>query len=225
MTDSNKLSRRGFIGGAAIAGTSATLAACGGDDTPAGPNPDITVLNSLLSAEWLAIKAYAAGLPTLQMPATGDPLAANGPVLYVIAQRWQTQHQAHAAALQAAIRAIGGTPVDENSVTFTPPTGFSATVRNVMVLACNAEKAAAIAYNRAVKGLTAAGNRFLAGNIEGDESQHFIVLYALLQQVVAANPSGIITGTMDVVPQTFVVNYNGMQNGLEAVPDFTYTTA
>lgn len=225
MTDSNKLSRRGFLGGAAIAGTSATLAACGGDDTPAGPNPDITVLNSLLSAKWLTIKAYAAGLPTLQTPMTGDPLAANGPVLFVIAQRWQTQHQAHAAALQAAIRAIGGTPVDENSVTFTPPMGFSATVRNVMVLACNAEKSIAEDFNRGVKGLAATGNRFLAANILGDDTQHFIVLYTLLQQVVSPNPSGIITGTMDVVPQTFVVNYNGMQNGLEAVPDFTYTTA
>ena len=225
MTDSNKLSRRGFLGGAAVASTSAALAACGGDDAPTGPNPDIVVLNGLLSSKWLTIKAYAAGLPTFQMPMTGDPLAANGPVLFVIAQRWQQQHQVHAAALQAAIRAVGGTPVDENSVTFTPPTGFTASVRNVMVLACNAEKALARDYNRGVKGLTSATNRFLVANILGDDTQHFVVLYTLLQQVVSANPSGIITGTMDVVPQPFVVNYNGMQNGLEAVAALAYMTA
>lgn len=224
MTTSNKLSRRGFLGGAAVASTSAALSACGGDDAPAGPNPDIPVLNGLLSSEWLAIKAYAAGLPTLMTPATGDPLAANGPVLSVIAGNWQNQHRAHATALQAAIRAIGGTPVDEGSVTFTAPNNYTPTVHNVMVLACNAEKAAAIAYNRAVKGLSAAGNRVLASSIEGDESQHYIVLYTLLQQVVAANPTGLITGTGEVVPQPFVVNQGGMQNSLEAIADFTYTT-
>jgi hypothetical protein len=125
--------------------------------------------------------------------------------------------------LAAAITAIGGTPVTEASVMFTPPSTFSGTVSNVLKLACNTERAAAIAYNRAVKALTATGNRFLAGTIEGDETQHFVVLYALLTGVVSAVPTGLITNIMEVVPKAFVARVNASDmNSLQSVADFTY---
>ncbi len=222
MNDINKLTRRGLLGTLAATST-VTLAACGDDAVPAGPNPDIIPLNNLLTKEYEAIKAYAAALPTLNMPPTGDPQAANGPALSVIATSWQGHHRAHATQLAAAITAIGGTPVTEASVMFTPPSTFSGTVSNVLKLACNTERAAAIAYNRAVKALSSTGNRFLAGTIEGDETQHFVVLYALLTGVVSAVPTGLITNIMEVVPKAFVARVNASDmNSLQSVADFTY---
>ncbi len=223
MTTNEHLSRRVLLGGVAVTGSALALEACGDDAPPAVANPDIVPLNNLLAAEYGAIKAYEAGIPILTMPPAGDPQAAVGPVISVIATNWQNQHREHAAQLRTAITAIGGTPVAESTVTFTAPTGFTGTVRNVMVLACNAEKAAAIAYNAAVKNMSSASSRYLATNIEGAETQHFVILYTLLKQVVAPNVAMIITMTGEVAPKAFVANVGGMTNGLTAIADFTYS--
>lgn len=223
MTTNENLSRRALLGGFAVTGSAIALEACGEDPGPAAPNPDIIPLNNLLAAEYGAIKAYEAGIPTLSNPPMGDPLAASGPVLSVIAMNWQNHHREHAAQLRTAITAIGGTPVAESTVTFTAPTGFTPTVRNVMVLACNAERAAAVAYNAAVKNMNAASSRYLATNIEGTETQHFVILYTLLLQVVAPNTTALITMTGEIVPKSFVANVGGMTNGLTAIADFTFT--
>ena len=150
MTTNKFLSRRALLGGAAVTGSALALQACGDDVGPVVPNPDIPPLNGLLAAEYGAIAAYTAGIPILEMPPTGDPLAANGPALGVIARAWQAQHREHAAQLAATVTAIGGTPVAESSITFTAPTGFTPNVRNVMVLACNAEKAVVFALSDAI---------------------------------------------------------------------------
>jgi len=223
MTTNKFLSRRALLGGVAVTGSALALEACGEDVGPVVPNPDIPPLNNLLAAEYGAIAAYAAGIPILEMPPTGDPLAANGPALGVIARAWQTQHREHAAQLAATVTAIGGTPVAESSITFTAPMGFTPSVRNVMVLACNAEKAAAIAYNQAVKTMSAASSRYIAANIEGAETQHFVILYTLLKQVVAPNPASLISMINEVAPKAFVVNVGTATNGLSSIADFTYT--
>lgn len=227
MDNNDKLSRRHILQGATVLGASATLAACGDDEAPAGPNPDIVILNRLLSAEYTAIAAYTAGAMVLTSPPMGDPLAQQSLILRQIATRWQAQHREHAAVLVSAITAIGGTPVTEASVMFTPPSGFTGTVANVLRLAANLERGAALAYNDAVKSLSSAANRFLSSNIQGDETQHFIVLHSLLQQVAGAGPE-IISGINDVVPVPFVSTVTpapmgGMGLGLQSVTDFTYT--
>lgn len=222
MTIDQSLSRRALLGGVALTGSALALEACGDDAGPAAPNPDIIPLNNLLAAEYGAIAAYTAGIPILEMPPMGDALAANGPALSVIATAWRSQHREHAAQLVAAITAIGGTPVAESSVMFTAPTGFTPGVRNVMVLACNAEKAAAIAYNQAVKSMNSPSSRYLAGNIEGAETQHFVILYTLLKQVVAPNAAALITMINEIAPKSFVVSAGSMTNGLSAIADFTY---
>ena len=222
MTTNKSLSRRALLGGVAVTGSALALEACGDDAPPATTNPDIAPLNNLLAAEYGAIVAYNAGIPILEMPPVGDPLAANGPALSVIATAWRAQHREHAAQLVAAITAIGGTPVVESTITFTAPMGFTASVRNVMVLACNAEKAAAIAYNQSVKTMSSASSRYIAGNIEGAETQHFVILYTLLKQVVAPNPTMLITMINEVAPKSFVASVGGMTNGLSSIADFTY---
>lgn len=222
MTTHNSLSRRALLGGVAVTGSALALEACGEDAPAVTANPDIGPLNNLLAAEYGAIVAYNAGIPILEMPPVGDPLAANGPALSVIATAWRAQHREHAAQLVTAITAIGGTPVVESTITFTAPTGFTANVRNVMVLACNAEKAAAIAYNQSVKTMTSASSRYIAGNIEGAETQHFVILYTLLKQVVAPNATMLITMINEIAPKSFVASVGGMNNGLSSSADFTY---
>ncbi len=223
MTTNKFLSRRALLGGAAVTGSALALEACGDDVGPVVPNPDIPPLNNLLAAEYGAIAAYTAGIPILEMPPVSDPLAANGPALGVIARAWQAQHREHAAQLAATVTAIGGTPVAESSITFTAPMGFTPSVRNVMVLACNAEKAASIAYNQAVKTMTSASSRYIAGNIEGAETQHFVILYTLLKQVVAPNPASLISMINEIAPKGFVVSVGTATNGLSSIADFTYT--
>jgi hypothetical protein len=223
MTTNKFLSRRALLGGAAVTGSALALEACGDDVGPVVPNPDIPPLNNLLAAEYGAIAAYTAGIPILEMPPTGDPLAANGPALGVIARAWQAQHREHAAQLAATVTSIGGTPVAESSITFTAPMGFTPSVRNVMVLACNAEKAASIAYNQAVKTMTSASSRYIAGNIEGAETQHFVILYTLLKQVVAPNPATLIGMINEIAPKAFVASVGTATNGLSSIADFTYT--
>ena len=221
MTDSNVLSRRSLLGGLAATST-VVVAGCGDTPAAAGPNPDIPKLNALITAEYVAIKAYQAGLSVLAMPPPADPFATQATILAAIAMNWQTQHRAHAAELDRVIRSIGGVPVAESSVMFAPPTGFTGTVANVLKLACNLERQAAVAYNSAVKDLSSTTTRFLAGTIEGDETQHFIVLYTLLKGVVMANGVALISNINEVVPQPFVAQVGTAMNSLQSVPDYTY---
>lgn len=214
------LSRRSFLGTAA---TGSLLVACG-DDPPAGPSPDVMPLNALLTAEYEAVKAYEAGLMILNNPPMGDPLTVLARDLARIAMRWRSQHSDHASALAATISANNGTPVQEASVTFTLPNPFPPSILNVLKLAFNKERAAAIAYNDAVKAMRAPGNRFLAGSIEGDETQHVIVLQALLLQV--AGPGATIL-EMDAVPRSFVstVSVGNNREGLQTLMDFAYSAS
>lgn len=225
MTDTNKLTRRGLLG--TFAATSAvTLAACGEDAAPAGPNPDIVPLNNLLTKEYEIVKAYAAVIPTLAAPHASDPETLNATALSLVMGAWQRHHHAHATQLAAAVTAVGGTPVAEASVMFTMPSSYSSSVTNALKLLCNVERAIAIEHNRAVKALTAMGNRFLVGTIEGDETQHFIVLYTLAKRVVVPVPTGLISGLMDVVPKAFVAKVSTNDtNSLQSIEDLPYSSA
>jgi hypothetical protein len=228
--------RRVLQAGAAASG--AILLGCGDDATPpmndaGGPRdggmmgqdsgtdaPDVMALNALLTAEYAAVKAYDAGAAILMAPPAMDPLAGIAPVALAVAGRFQQQHRDHAEVLAETITAARGTPVDEASVMFTPPAGFSSGVLNVLKLACNAEKAASIAYNNTVQVLTQHSNRVLASAIEGDETQHFIVLYAILKGVAAPGPMVMMVDK--VVPTSFVTTIAD-KPGLETVPALMFT--
>jgi hypothetical protein len=224
-------SRRDLIRWSAFASTTAVVAACSSASTPAnvaGANDAgnansaaLTLLNALLSAEWAAVAAYGAGAGILSAPPSGDPLAASAPVFLAVATHFQSQHTAHATALSTAIQTLGGTPVPQSSVKFTAPAGFTGTVTNVLKLAANAEKAAAVAYNATVPQLPITNDlRFLAGSILGDETQHFVLLYSLLQGVAAAGPN-VTSGANQIAPTDFTSTV-GADVGLQSVADFTY---
>ncbi|MFO0604304.1 MAG: ferritin-like domain-containing protein [Polyangiales bacterium] len=219
MTDTSKLTRRSILGGLAAAGTA--LAGCG-DDTPTGPDADVTPLNNLLAAEQAAIKAYDAGRGIVMSAPDTDPQAMFRLVLVAVIERWKAQHEAHAAQLTAQVRALRGTPVAPDSAGFQAPTGFTPSITNVLILAANAERGAAVAYNTAMAALKRPDSRTLAASIEGDETQHFAVLSALLNRAVSPGSAIVTGGVNDVVPQAFVLNAGGMMNGLESVADFTF---
>lgn len=215
------VSRRTLLKGAGAASALAMLAACGTDEKQANATADVVLLNALLTAEYGAIKAYTAGAGLLGASTLPDsPFKSAAPVILEIAKHWQQQHKDHASVLVDTIKAAKGTPVDESKVGFTAPQGLvdKPTVENVMRLACNAERAAAIAYNGVVEQLKLADNRYLAASIEGDESQHFVVLYVLLKGHVAPTAALTTSAATSVVPVSFLSKTANF-NGLESVSD------
>lgn len=222
-------SRRDVIRWSALASTGAFVAACSSNSSAPAPTDAgktnaaaVGLLNALLSAEWAAIAAYGAGAAVLMAPPSGDAMASSAPVFLAVATHFQSQHTAHAAALTSAVTALGGTPVAQSSVKFTAPAGFTGTVTNVLKLAANAEKAAAVAYNAAVTQLPVTDDlRFLAGSILGDETQHFVLLYSLLQGVAAAGPN-VSSGANQIAPTDFTSTV-GSDVGLQSVADFSYS--
>lgn len=219
MTDPNQLSRRSILGGIAVSG--AALAGCG-EELATGPDADVPTLNGLLSAEFAAVKAYEAGRGIVMTAPDTDPLAMFRLVLVAVIDRWKAQHEAHATQLTALIRSLRGTPVMADMAAFMPPMGFTASITNVLILAANAERGAAVAYNSAMSALKRPDTRVLAASIEGDETQHFAVVSALLNRAVTPGASIVTGGVNDIVPQPFILNAGGMMNSLEAIPDFTF---
>lgn len=223
--------RRKVLTGMAVAGGSAlALAACGGGGTTpdggtgggtnmdGGTDPDVALLNALLAAEYKAIDAYTQGAGVLS-----TDMSDLGKLVLAVAVEFQKDHREHSVLLAKTITALGGTPTTEASNKFTLPTGFVASTPNVMKLACNEERRAAIAYNGVIKGLKNKTNRFISAAIQGDETQHYVVLAALIEGL--AQPTAALTPTSNadkVVPQAFTSSTveQGGGAGLQAETDF-----
>jgi bacterioferritin (cytochrome b1) len=209
-------------GGGKDAGGSTTKD--GGSASDAGStsaDADVTPLNALLTAEYSAIAAYKAGAGLIGAAPSSDALASLKDVIIALATDILTQHTAHAEALVSTIEGLGGTPVGEDSVTFTPPKELTdkPTILNVLKFAAGAERGAAVAYNQTLATLEAASTRFLAGAIEGDETQHFIVLTALIAGLVQPGSNLSVDTADDVFPSPFVSKV-GDTDGLESIPDY-----
>lgn len=217
---SQKLGRRTLLRGAATAGAAAVVAqSCGtvpgGSD--AGTNPDVGSVNALLAAEYKAIDAYAQGAAVLQQDSSSL-----GQLVLAVAVEFQKDHKDHAVLLEKTVRALGGTPTTEAENKFTLPSGFVANTTNVMKLACNEERRAAVAYNQVIKGLKDKNNRYIAAAIQGDETMHYVVLAALIEGL--AVPTSALTPTQNadkVVPQAYAsstVDFGG-STGLQSEVD------
>jgi bacterioferritin (cytochrome b1) len=181
----------------------------------------IEIMNALLSAEYAAVQAYNAGAAVLMKPPPGDPLESAAPTVLAVAVHFQQQHRDHAEQLVARIMADGGTPVDESTITFTPPAGFTPSVMNVIRLAANAEKDAAVTYSQVLAEVDTATQATLVASIGGVEAQHYIVLSLVAQGVVQATPTTMAMA-MQLTPTAFVLSPAAGVDGLMSVPDFTY---
>ena len=214
-------SGKGGSGSKAGSGGGAGSAVGGDAGMTREPDADIEPLNALLTAEFNAITAYSAGAMLITNAESSDPLYDLRGVIVDIAVDFQSQHKLHAEALAAAIEDLGGTPVEETDVAkaFKPPAALVAnpTITNVLKFAAGAERGAAVAYNQVLAGLEAAQLRFLASAIEGDESQHFIVLAALVLGLAAPGPNLSSARAGDVVPEAFVSSV-GEWKGLDKNP-------
>ncbi|MGC4093156.1 MAG: ferritin-like domain-containing protein [Polyangiaceae bacterium] len=208
-------------GGASGKGGTGGVDGGGAGGTGAGTDADIEPLNALLTAEYNAITAYTAGAGLINAAPTSDPLSALADVIVEIAVSIQSQHKLHAAALVDAIEGLGGTPVKEATVAaaFAPPSALTKnpSIGNVLKFAASAERGAAVAYNQVLSGLEDAQLRFLAATIEGDETQHFIVLAALVLGLAAPGASLDLTSASTVFPAAFVASV-GAKAGLDKAP-------
>ena len=215
----NTLGRRSLLKGAAT--TAAALAlteACGTppDNTDGGDAADIASLNALVAAEYKAIDAYAQGATVLQADSS-----ALGQLSLAVAVEFQKDHSEHVALLVQLVARLGGTPATSADNKFTLPTGFNATTMNVLKLAANEERRAAIAYNQVLKGLSSKNHRFIAAAIQGDESAHYAVLVALIEGL-AVPTAALTTSVADqVVPRAWASNTTdfGGSAGFEAEAD------
>lgn len=209
----HELNRRQLIVRAAAAATALGLcvsinAASRKAEAKVNPKPDPakdnTILNTLLTGEYDAVATYTAGA-TLIAADTGTAQATRDLVTSV-ALHFQDQHKQHAAALKALITDNGGTPATDTMVAKIP-TSFpaTATTTDVMKLAADKEKHAAIAYTQVMQTLSTSAAAKLVASIGGVESQHFVVLYLLIEGLISSNDKTKMNPEL-IVPAAFVLN-------------------
>lgn len=195
-----------------------------GADAGPAPDRDIAQLNALLAAEYNAIAAYSAGAGLIMAAPTTDPLYALRTVIVEVAVSFQAHHRLHASALVNSIVSLSGTPVTDKSIAdaFKAPPALVAnpSIMNVLKFATTAERNAAVAYNQVLAGLEDAKFRYLASSIEGDESQHFIVLAALVLGLATPTAKLNAMTAKTVVPKAYVrsIGTGDGQDGLEKGP-------
>jgi hypothetical protein len=223
MSNQEPSRRDALRGGTSLlAGAGVALAASAiGREAQAQGTGDVATLNGLLRAEYEAQQAYDLAAGYLMNPDMADPGIATAPVARLVAGLYRSQHSDHSGRLVRLIQSLQGTPVPQAMVVFAPPATFTRTTLNFVRLACNKEKAAAIAYVNALKTLANATAAELAAAIGGVETQHFIALHLLLKGVVGAGPAAM-TMINELSPRA-VVAIEGESADLSTVSDFAYT--
>jgi hypothetical protein len=179
------------------------------------PDADNTVLNALLSAEYDAIATYTAGAGIIAADETTPE--ATRKVVTDVAVHFQSQHKQHAAALKAMIEANDGTPVADGMTAKIPESFDDPTTVGVMKLAADKEKQAAIAYADVMKSISTQAAAKLVASIGAIETQHFVVLYLLVEGLIEANAATAMSPTL-VVPAAFVLDVGG--DGTQSLEDF-----
>ena len=175
----------------------------------AAPNPvpdkakDNDVLNALLKAEYDAIATYTAGAGIIAADAA-TPKATRD-VVTDVAVHFQDQHKAHAAALKKLIQDNAGTPVADAMMAKIPASFDEPTTLGVLKLSADKEKQAAVAYAEVMKSISTSAAAKLVASIGAVETQHFVVLYLLVEGLIAANAMTASSPTL-IVPAAFVLD-------------------
>ncbi|MGQ0506782.1 MAG: ferritin-like domain-containing protein [Myxococcaceae bacterium] len=176
---------------------------------------EIGVLKALLTAERNAIKTYEAGKGVLDAASVSDGLYAFKGLITAIALHFRQQHLDHAAKIVEYITAQGGAD-DVGAGVAQIPSNFVGNIKNVVDLATNAEKAAAIAYTNVQKQLTVPDNSVLASAIGAVETQHFVVLQLVARGFVVPpsaaqgqSETALAATAAKIAPSSFVVSVKG----------------
>ena len=169
------------------------------------PTADNDILNALLTAEYDAIATYTAGASIIAAD-TVTPQATRD-IVTNVAVHFQDQHKQHAAALAKFIQHNGGTPVTDSMKAKLPASfpAATATTTDVMKLATDKEKHAAVAYVQVMKSISTLTAAKLVSAIGAVETQHFIVLYLLVEGLIEANDGTAMNPTL-IVPAAFVLD-------------------
>lgn len=166
-------SRRSFLGASGLALSGAALALLSG--TPAlakarsGSAQDVSILNVALGLEHEGINAYTLGAKSglLQKP------------VLEVAVRFQSDHKEHRDALAAAIRTLGGKPVEEKSLEEYAKALKADTLKSqadVLELAARLELGATNAYLGVIPSFKDAQLAKVAARLAADEALHWGIL-------------------------------------------------
>ncbi len=177
---------------------------------------DTGILKALIRAERNAIATYEAGAGVIDGAPTTDPLSGFRGIVKAIALHYRAQHVDHEAKLVKYLVAQGATD-DVGVGAAQIPSDFVGNIKNVVDLATNAEKAAAIAYTDVQKSLTRADNAELAAAIGSDETQHFVVLQLVARgfvvppaAVAGVDAAALASTAAKFAPRSFTVTIDGM---------------
>jgi rubrerythrin len=172
------------------------------------PAKDNETLNALLAAEYDAVATYTAGAGIIAAD-TGTPEATRK-VVTDVAVHFQDQHKQHAAALKKLIMDTGGTPVADSGMAKLPASFPATTAKTpeVIKLAADKEKQAAYTYANVMKTVSTQTAAKLVASIGAIETQHFVVLYLLVEGLIQANANTAAMPTL-VVPAAFVLDVGG----------------
>ena len=192
--------------GLAVSMSAATRRARAAVNPEPDPEKDNDVLNALLTAEYDAIATYTAGAGIIADDT--DTAQATRDVVTAVAVHFQDQHKEHAAALKALIEENDGTPVEDSMEAKIPESFDEPTTLGVMKLAADKEKQAAIAYAEVMKSISTAAAAKLVASIGAIESQHFVVLYLLVEGLITANAMTAASPGL-IVPAAFVLDVGG----------------
>ncbi len=172
---------------------------------------DNDLLNALLAAEYDAIATYTAGAGII----AGDAATpqATRDVVTDVAVHFQDQHKEHAAALKKLIEDTNGTPVEDSGEAKLPESfpAATATTTDVLKLATDKEKQAAYTYAQVMQSVSTQTAAKLIAAIGAVETQHFIVLYLLVEGFIATTDMTAASPTL-VVPAAFVLDGYGTTN-------------
>ena len=134
---------------------------------------DVRILNTALGAELEAIAAYQVGAESGLLTAAVKP----------VALEFQGHHKAHADALAATVKKLGGRPVTAKDK-YAFPVEKLKTQADVLQFAAGLEKGAVSAYLGAVPLFGDRALSQVAASILGDEAMH----WAVLRQVLGESP-------------------------------------
>jgi len=193
------MSRRGWLVGGAIAGASGALGLAmlkpeaSIASTPAQKRDDVAILNKALYYEHQAIWAYTAAASKLSSNDVGKAVLA-------LALRNQADHKAHRDALAAAVRSLGGMPVQAMSSYDVSPyiesgEGNLDSDVNIAKLALALEVDAAIAYTTEVSKLKTPALIMAGASIGSTESAHAAAIRATFKALGVG---------IEIVPASFV---------------------
>jgi rubrerythrin len=213
----------GAQGGASSKGgaTSAAGGDAGGAGGAGSTDPETERMNELLANTYHASTAYTAIAGLISDASATDPLISLRDVLLQIVTSAQAQHRLHASTLADAVKELGGAPISEASVVaqFAAPPGLIAntSISNALKFVATTERDAAVLSNETLAAITDPKARALASSIEGTQTQHYVLLAALVTGLVSPGAGLDKTTAAALFPAAFISSH-GKNDGLDKTP-------